>query len=158
LDGDETCYAANSTLLGHAIAVTRWCEAPGTMALQPSVHVEMATGRRVCEHQRRAALGWSGRVITRESLVNAVRYDKPKVLTGLDQKVRSPVQGGRHSLSRSTRLPAERGDLPHSGKAVEQGKPHVLPWGRGAVRHSDGTGGTGGGSKRRLRGNDADKG
>src|SRR5262249_26365547 len=128
------------------------------MALQPWAHVEMVTGRRVCEHQRRAALGWSGRVITRESLINAVRYDKPKVLTGLHQKVRRPVQGGRHLLSRSTRLPAERGELPHSGKAVEQGKPHVLTWGRGTVRHTEGAGGTGGGSMRRLRCNDADRG
>ena len=97
-------------------------------------------------------------VIIGESPINVVRYNKPKVLTGLNQQVRSQEQGGRHPLSRSTGLPAERGDLTHSGKAAEQGKPHVLPQGRQAVRQADGTGGMGRGRKRTLRCNGGDKG
>jgi len=50
-------------------------------------------------------------VIIGESPINVVRYNKPKVLTGLNQQVRSQAQGGRHPLSRSPRLPAERGGL-----------------------------------------------
>ena len=53
--------------------------------------------------------------------------NKPKRLTGLDQKVSSQAEEVVRLFSWSEALPAERADLPHSGTEAEHGKPVVLP-------------------------------
>ena len=52
----------------------------------------------------------------RELLVNVVIYDKPKVLKGLDQKVRGMVRGLFISSTHSTIPPAKRQVLTHRVK------------------------------------------
>ncbi len=44
------------------------------------------------QHRGRRELGWCGRVNGRESLINAVINDQPKVLRGWGQKARGQVQ------------------------------------------------------------------
>jgi hypothetical protein len=45
------------------------------------------------------ALGLNGMVNKSELLINVVKANKPKMLTGLDQKVRGQVQGFQFPLS-----------------------------------------------------------
>jgi hypothetical protein len=78
-----------------------------------------------------AGLGWSGQGNTGERLINVVIDNKPKVLTGLDQKVDSLGEEVVRLFSWPHALPAERADLPHSGMAAP-----VLPPTRGRTRTS----------------------
>ena len=64
---------------------------------------------------------------TCESLINVVTENKPKMLTGLDQKVGGQVQVFLTHLTQTTRPPAERRALTHSGTHTKRGKPVVLP-------------------------------
>ena len=61
-----------------------------------------------------------------ELLINAVSDDRPKMLTGLDQKVRGMVETVRFCFTRSMIPPANRQTLTHRVKVVEQGKPNHL--------------------------------
>jgi len=62
-----------------------------------------------------------------ESLINVVTENKPKMLTGLDQKVRGPGSGVPNSPDADDEPPAERRALTHSGTNAKRGKPVVLP-------------------------------
>ena len=84
-----------------------------------------------------------------EALRNAVMYNKPKMLIGLDQKVRGQVRVLRTHPAQTVAPPAERRDLTHPGTPTERGKPVAVPLGRCRVSDTDGTAGKGGGRKRR---------
>ena len=53
---------------------------------------------RLCQRQGGAELGWNGMVNIHERLINVVIVNKPKALTGLDQKVCS-TDGGLRRLA-----------------------------------------------------------
>ena len=61
-----------------------------------------------------------------ELLLNVVNLDRPKVLTGLDQKVRGMVGMLLFRPTRSTIPPANRQTLTHRVKLAELGKPNCL--------------------------------
>jgi hypothetical protein len=63
---------------------------------------------------------------TCESPINVVKRNKPKMLTGLDQKVCGQVQAMPAHLTRTFAPPAERRTLTHFGTNAERGKPVVL--------------------------------
>jgi len=98
-----------------------------------------------------------------ETPINAVIENKPKRLTGLDQKVRGqagvlrthPTRMSRHRRRGVTYLPMT---IAHA----ERGNPVVFPkplaLGREAARQPDNAAGKGCGSKRRPSGNRADRG
>jgi len=65
-----------------------------------------------------------------EPLINAVTDDKPKMLTGLHQKVRSWGRGSRACLPQTGEPPADRRGLTHRGTQAERGKPVVSPPGK----------------------------
>ena len=59
-------------------------------------------------------------------LINVVNNSKPKVLKGLDQKVRGKVRVLFHHLTQSMNPPAKRQVLTHLVKLAEHGKPNCL--------------------------------
>ena len=61
--------------------------------------------------------------------VKAVMFDKPKMLTGLNQKVSGQVAGLQRSSHANDAPPAERHDLTRSGADGERGKPVGPPAG-----------------------------
>ncbi len=61
-----------------------------------------------------------------ELLINVVNVDRPKMLTGLDQKVRGMAGMVRCCPTRTTIPPANRQTLTHCVKLAEQGKPNHL--------------------------------
>ena len=61
-----------------------------------------------------------------ELLINAVRVNRPKMLTGLDQKVRGRVEMLACHFTRSMIPPANRQTLTHRVKSVEHGKLNCL--------------------------------
>ena len=65
-----------------------------------------------------------------EPLINAVTDDKPKMLTGLNQKVRGWGRGSRAFLPQTEQPPADRRGLTHRGTQTERGKPVVSPHGK----------------------------
>ena len=67
------------------------------------------------------------RANTCEPLINVVTVDKPKMLTGLNQKVRGRYRGSCTRLSQTPRPPADRRSPPHPGTEAERGKPVALP-------------------------------
>jgi hypothetical protein len=66
----------------------------------------------------------------REPLINAVTDDKPKMLRGLDHKVRGWSRGSRAFLPQTGEPPADRRGLTHRGTQAERGKPVVSPQGQ----------------------------
>ena len=62
----------------------------------------------------------------RELLINVVIVDRPKMLIGLDQKVRGMVETVRFCFTRSMTPPADRQTLTHRVKLAEQGKPNYF--------------------------------
>src|SRR5437868_2401013 len=58
-------------------------------------------------------------------------FNKPKLLTGLDQKVSGQVQGLQRSSAADVAPPAQRHDLTRSVASAERGKPVALPSGVG---------------------------
>ena len=65
---------------------------------------------------------------TCELLINVVRTNKPKMLTGLNQKVRGRVQGLLLSSTQTQAPPADRQrPNPSVVQYAEHGKPVVLP-------------------------------
>src|SRR5712691_7547000 len=62
-----------------------------------------------------------------ELLINVVMRNKPKVPTGLNQKVRGWDQRLPIPLTQTTKPPAERQSLTHPGTHAERGKPASLP-------------------------------
>ena len=72
-------------------------------------------------------------------------FDKPKRLTGLNQKVRGLGAGLLLPFAADKRPPADRRSLTRSGMIEERGKPAVLSWPGSprAVRNAYGTAGRG---------------
>ena len=62
----------------------------------------------------------------RELLINVVIYDKPKVLKGLDQKVRGMDRVLYIHPTQSAIPPANRQALTHMVESAEHGKPNCL--------------------------------
>ena len=71
----------------------------------------------------------AGRVNSGEAVLNAVSNDKPKMLIGLDQKVRGQVQGLQRPLAQMQHHRRIAATLPSLATAAERGKPVVLPQG-----------------------------
>ena len=74
-----------------------------------------------------------------ELLINAVNDDRPKVLTGLDQKVRGMVGAVRCCPTRTTIPQTNRQTLAHRVEEAEQGKPNHLHecYGKQTARGAD---------------------
>ncbi len=85
--GDETDCVTSSILPSQAIGVTRWSEALGTMMPSPPGERQNREVKTCPPVPGRQELGWSGKVNRSERLINVVTANKPKALTGLDQKV-----------------------------------------------------------------------
>ena len=62
-----------------------------------------------------------------ELLINVVMHSKPKVMTGLNQKVRGKDQKLPILLTQTTQPPAERQSLTHPGTHAERGNPVPSP-------------------------------
>ena len=71
-----------------------------------------------------------------ELLINVVIVDRPKMLTGLDQKVRGMVGAVWCCPTRTVNPPANRQTLTQRVKLAEQGKPKHLhdSYGKQAAR------------------------
>jgi len=112
-----------------------------------------------CEHRCGRELGWDGMVNTCELLINAVRTNKPKMLTGLSQKACGLVEEFPFLFSQTLRPPANRQDLPHpvvqTWNVVSPSSSHRVGGPQGTA---DGMAGTGGWRKRTPPGNRADRG
>jgi len=93
-----------------------------------------------------------------EALIKAVMFDKPKMLTGLDQKGTWPGAGASTSSAADVAPPAERRDLTRSGIDAEHGKPAALPLGKRVARRADRVAGRGSGRKRMPACNGPDRG
>jgi hypothetical protein len=62
----------------------------------------------------------------RELLINVVKVNRPKMLTGLNQKVRGMDEVFACHFTRSMIPPADRQTLTRRVKAAEHGKPNCL--------------------------------
>jgi hypothetical protein len=78
-----------------------------------------------CQHQTDKVSGLSSMVNTCELLLNVVKLNKPKVLTGLNQKV-SSWTASPCIVVVDIRLPAQKGNLTYSGIQMKHGKPVFL--------------------------------
>ena len=65
-----------------------------------------------------------------EVLIKAVIINKPKMLSGLNQKVRGQVQGAGQSPVADGAPPAERHDLTPGDREDERSNPVVSPRGK----------------------------
>ena len=65
-------------------------------------------GTQFWQHRAGGELGIDGMSNIGELLINVVKYDKPKVLGGLDQKVRGMVKALYIRFTQSVIPPAER--------------------------------------------------
>ncbi len=119
----------------------------------------------------RRELGSGSTVNIRESLINVVSSNKPKVLTGLNQKVRGRAQELPNLLSQATAPPAQRRDLHYYRLSISRMSltrnvvsPSVSPadarrnWGRTVVRPTNGSAGRGRRRKQTPSCNEADRG
>jgi len=70
-----------------------------------------------------------GRANIGEPLINVVTVDKPKMLRGLNQKVRDRHRGFGLSCRRYNGHRRTGGAHPHYGTHAERGKPDALPTG-----------------------------
>lgn len=87
------------SLPAHAGPVTVRCEAAGTMKPGRFGRADAVRHGIICEHQCGCGARLGGTINESELLINAVRANKPKVLTGLNQKVRGwmpPWELGAH--------------------------------------------------------------
>jgi hypothetical protein len=72
-------------------------------------------------------LEFDGMASTRKLLINVVKANKPKVLTGLNQKGCDGYGGIQFPPSETPPSPANRQGLTHRGTQAEHGKPVLLP-------------------------------
>jgi len=94
-----------------------------------------------------------------ELLINVVSASKPKMLTGLNQKVRGVDGAFEFRSAQSMIPPADRQTLSHRVKSVEHGKPDCLrKCGNRPARAGRRQAGMGGRKKRKPCCNGADKG
>jgi hypothetical protein len=101
-----------------------------------------------CQHQG----GWGPAGVVWSTQVNrcsAVTKNKPKVLTGLDQKGKWPGPDASNSSGADVEPPAYGRDLTHAVSATQRGKPVALPLGKRVVRRADGAAGMRSGRKPR---------
>ena len=63
-------------------------------------------------------------------LINVVKRNKPKMLTGLSQNGKGSGIGAPNSPIADGEPPAERQNLTHTGTCTERGKPVGLPKGK----------------------------
>ena len=90
-----------------------------------------------CERQRGRELAWNGTVNEREPLINVVRTNKPKTLTGLSQKARGQEYGiPSFPTVDSTITGGQAGPNPVTGTDTERGKPTRLPGGKATRKGS----------------------
>jgi hypothetical protein len=71
-----------------------------------------------------------GQVNPGEVLIKAVNRDKPKMLSGLDQKVRGQVRGLQCPPSRMTRHRPKGTTSPRSDRRGERSNPVISPRGK----------------------------
>ena len=87
-------------------------------------------------------------------MINVVSNDKPKMLSGLDQKVSGQVLGVVDPLAQMLHHRRRAATFPTLGTSVERGKPVVLPTsyakegGKHFARSAHGAAGKGSGRKR----------
>jgi len=67
-----------------------------------------------------------------EAVINVVSNNKPKRLTGPDQKVRGQVQGLNDPLAQMSDHRRRAATFPSLATAAQRGKPVVLPQGTAA--------------------------
>src|SRR3954454_16751313 len=79
---------------------------------------------------RRSGASSPGQVNPGEVLIKAVRKDKPKMLSGLNQKVRGQVRGLQRPPSRMTRHRPKGTTSPRSDRRDERSNPVVSPRGK----------------------------
>src|SRR5438128_612036 len=81
--------------------------------------------RRDCDYKHQCSSGAraDGMTNTCELLINVVIRNKPKMLRGLNQKVRSSVRRLPISLTQTQQPPAKRQRLTRRGIRTERGKP-----------------------------------
>jgi len=97
-----------------------------------------------CQHHGGRELGLMGRANICESPINVVTVDKPKMLRGLNQKVRDRNRSFALSCRRHNGHRRTGGAHAHRGTHAERGKPDALPrgtacregrpWGSGYMR------------------------
>ena len=75
-----------------------------------------------------------GTTNVRELPLNVVIFNKPKVLTGLDQKGKRSGMVPKYWAIMDVRPPAKRKGPPRSESYAEQGKPNALPEAAGEPR------------------------
>ena len=93
----KTLFSATGIQPGHASGVIRGCEALGNEARRGFSPGEgTVRGTQLCKHHTVRELELSSMVNTCESLQRR-HENKPKMLTGLDQKVRGQVWGAYNS-------------------------------------------------------------
>jgi hypothetical protein len=143
-DQDITQCATTGTLPRRAAGVIRRCEALGTTKPHPNrVAGSPVRESRRLPASRRSGARVDGRANSGELPINVVNTNKPKALTGLNQKVSGQGPGfplPRPSLS-SHRRTGRASTIRDT--SVERGKPVILPRGRPAARWTDGTAGRG---------------
>jgi hypothetical protein len=113
-DQDITQCATTGTLPRRAAGAIRRCEALGTTKPH-SVRVAglpVRESRRLPASRRSGARG-DGRAHSGELPINVVRTDKPKALTGWDQKVSGQGLGSPPSPAVAVEPPADRQSLNH---------------------------------------------
>jgi hypothetical protein len=116
-------------------------------------------GTQLWKHRTGAGAGNDDMDNTCELLINVVSASKPKMLTGLNQKVRGLVRAFGIRSAQSTIPPADRQILSHRVKSVEHGKPDCLrSSGNRPAGAGDRQAGMGGRKKRMPSCNEADRG
>ena len=84
-----------------------------------------------CERHGGRELAWNGRVNRCEPLINVVRTNKPKTLTGLSQEgMWLGVRGSPFSYRRRNATGEQAGPTPFDDTGTERGKPTRLPQGK----------------------------
>jgi len=111
--GSETRCSFNGSLPVQAKLATAWSEATGTM--KPFAR----EGKAARQYQPLPASGGRGarlnsKTNTCELLLNLVIFDKPKMLTGLDQKVSDGLLVCFLRAQGQKKAPGERQGLPYS--------------------------------------------
>lgn len=115
--------------------------------------------RRDCDYKHQCSSGAraDGMTNTCKLLINVVIRNKPKMLRGLNQKVRGSVRRLPISLTQTQQPPAKRQRLTRPGIRTERGKPASLPLvGTSLAKETDGEAGTGGWRKQKPRCNGVD--
>src|SRR6516165_1774337 len=113
-DQDRTQCATTGTLPRRAAGAIRRCEALGTTYPHPNRVAGLpARESRRLPASRRSGARVDGRANSGELPINVVRTSKPKMLTGLNQKVSGQEPGFPSSPAVAVEPPANRQSLNH---------------------------------------------